>query len=95
VHEYGAVSTLKGTCIVSTVIKMDTAITAPSEGVAQVSYELKHSLTRIRLLSEALNDDVIEDSNTRTAYMNAICMEVANLDRFANQLLALTRPGRR
>ena len=66
-------------------------LTTPLEDLMRASYELKHSLTRTRVMSEALSDGVIPDDSEKIKYLNAICAEVSNLDNLASRLIELTR----
>lgn len=66
-------------------------LTTPLEDLMRASYELKHSLTRTRVMSEALNDGIITDDSERIKYLQAICHEVSNLDNLASKLIELTR----
>ena len=67
------------------------SMTTPSEDLMRASHELKHSLTRIRVMSEALSDGVIADDSEKIKYLNAICAEVSNLDNLASRLIELTQ----
>src|SRR6185503_11483266 len=59
--------------------------------VSNVSHELKTPLTSIRMFSEMLSDDRVEDPAKRRHFLGIISAEAARLTRLINNVLDFAR----
>ncbi|HTA95849.1 MAG TPA: HAMP domain-containing sensor histidine kinase [Verrucomicrobiae bacterium] len=59
--------------------------------VSNVSHELKTPLTSIRMFSELLAEDRVDDSAKKKTYLNIITAEAARLTRLINNVLDFSR----
>lgn len=62
--------------------------------VSNVSHELKTPLTSIRMFSELLADNAVQDEDKRRSYLNIITAETARLTRLINNVLDFSRMER-
>ncbi len=62
-----------------------------SDFVSNVSHELKTPLTSIRMFSELLAEDRVEDLEKRKSYLRIISTETARLTRLINNILDFAR----
>jgi signal transduction histidine kinase len=59
--------------------------------VAAVSHDLRTPITSLRLLAEAVGDDIVEDAETRRGYLNRMGIHIDALSVLIDDLFELSR----
>jgi signal transduction histidine kinase len=72
------------------IAQRDSAETARRDLVAAVSHDLRTPLTSLRLLSEAIEDDLV-DSETRARYLQQMSVHIRSLSNLIEDLFELSR----
>jgi signal transduction histidine kinase len=72
------------------IAQRDAAETARRDLVAAVSHDLRTPLTSLRLLSEAIEDDLV-DSETRARYVEQLSVHIRSLSSLIEDLFELSR----